>query len=338
MRLSTHVLRCALVCALPLSCGSEDPPAPAPIDASVPTDMGTPPPRDVQTVRDVPVIDRGPLPDAGSLYQPCATDDDCPGGTNARCNTQVQGWPRGFCTRVCPFAERCGTNGLCTPATSAADRRCLQTCRRNADCREGYGCLSATVGTETVQVCQPLCSSDTQCPGSRCNPYRGSCGAIPTTGTDTGGTCSASSNMCRSGLCRVEEVTSGTRRIPTGFLGGYCISRCILPSADAFMGERLPRGGCPMQSVCIAENATAQTQGIGTCMRECMADGDCRAGYTCLHPDRTDGSGPYTNGYCAPLNCRAMDMNCPAGFLCVETTTDGGPVTGRCLRMADGGA
>ena len=129
---------------------------------------------------------------------------------------------------------------------------------------------------------------------------------------------------CRSGQCIGEE--NATTGVPTGWVGGYCVSNCILPPGynnnDFFAGDALPNGGCPGDAVCIpADFSQTAQRDLGRCYAQCEADGDCREGYTCLKDINlaSGGVSSYSNGLCLPGNC---DMDgCPSGYRC-QTVTD----------------
>jgi len=81
--------------------------------------------------------------------------------------------------------------------------------------------------------------------------------------------------------------------------------------------------------------------GVGLCRVECTTNDNCRPGFICVHPARSAGDPtPYTNGYCAAMNCRYMTQMCPAFATCTTTRTDdaGVAIGGICVRNdPDGG-
>jgi hypothetical protein len=203
------------------------------------------------------------------------------------------------------------------------------------DCRPGYYCFATTtIDRQSTQACFPLCTEDGQCPGSACNRWSRFCSQVNEMRGDNGAPCAAASE-CRSNRCFEELSSAGA---PTGNLGGYCYSRCVIPEDEAYTLPMLPQADCPMGSLCTRDS-TSVAGSIGTCRKACMENGDCRPGYICSHPSRGRDAGVTVNGFCVAMNCRFGMQRCPPESVCLTTRTSGGmAVSGVCQRSADGGA
>lgn len=286
--------------------------------------------------------DFGPKPaDFGELFGSCITDEDC-GASDGICRRAEDGYPLGYCTRPCDgFNDRTAceqTIGGFTVYHHCYDRpevpeqsfTCEFNCLNGLDCgRDGYTCQVNAL--PTGGLCIPVCSSDEQCGwGTFCNRYTGECQAEPppdptTEGLSVTGEACASDNDCASGTC----ITDGTFSQPNGWVQGYCVQDCILPSGynnnDFFAGSTLPQGTCPAEgNVCIPVNPRSQSrQDLGVCQRGCVDETDCREGYACL---RRIGTKLFENGICRPGTCgRGGTVLCPDTHTCVRVNTTQGP-------------
>jgi hypothetical protein len=301
------------------------------------------------------------VPGVRNYFQRCRENADCtgvaPNGARELCD---RSFPGGMCrVLTCATSAICGPMGICT-----RQRGCLPRCDLNSDFCSMYSgmCLSFDLPLNENTACFSVCDSaapgeppDTRTPvdmgprvcraGLTCDPYLNRCVEMPrTTGLENGAPCRAD-NQCRSDRC-IPEIDTLDGRQATGFLGGYCVSEAPLPSAGAFeraLGGFLPRSTCPANSVVLPPTDPMRAPGSAArCMRECMADADCRGGYRCERGRNMMGAPAYRNGGCVPLDCSAPNTQCPAGSRCVASDSDGGVLfTGsRCLSTApnDGGA
>ena len=308
-------------------------------------EAGTPavdaPPVDMQVVVDAPVVTDTARPDAPvdvvtdagprAIFSPCTSRTQCGAGTI--CSSIAEGYPGGSCTRACSTDTDCGDTGICWPVGGA--RRCIPRCDTSADCRDGYACLGITGRDD--RACFPHCTTDAQCAPMACNQWSRECGApVDMTRADNGAPCAAALE-CRSTRCTREINSDGN---PTGSLGGICYSLCTVPENAAYAGATIPRANCPMGSVC-PRDTTTMPGGVGLCRVECTTNDNCRPGFICVHPARSaSDTTPYTNGYCAAMNCRYMTQMCPSFATCTTTRTDdaGVAIGGICVRNnPDGG-
>lgn len=295
-------------------------PAPSPSDASDATAGDV-----VMDATDVFV------PWMSPLFGRCRMDADCPEGS--LCLRNTDGYPGGFCTRICTSDDDCnpgieGVSGVCQQVGNR--RLCMRQCLNGFDCgREGYTCVGAQYGRNTIDpgVCQPSCDMNNCGSDARCNFWTGRCEPLtapsPPPGNDNGQPCSMSGmgSECRSSICiRATNTQTGAA---TGWNNGSCVSICSLPpgySAGAFWPEEeFPRGNCPEGSICFPTESLAERD-EGLCLRACRTDRDCRTseGYYCRRTF-TRGMRPYTwqNGVCLPVDClNDRDHPCPSGYVC----------------------
>ena len=270
-------------------------------------------------------------------YGPCERDSQCP-GVGARCRQPSEGWPNGYCTLPCvePDEEPCLDDELfyhnCLPdGTGAAwcERRCLN----GIDCgRNGYTCVGQ-FPPAGAGMCIGVCLSDDDCSrGEVCSAESGRCvTSLPTTGGGIGAPCAANAD-CRSNEC-ITEINAGG--YPSGFPGGYCVTRCILPAGyngnTYFSGPALPQGGCVGGAICIPSRSFAEGD-PGICVDECDVPSDCPLS-DCVKdfPLASGDTATFTNGVCLPIDC-AVD-ECPAGTTCRTFTPTGGRRTSSCVTM-----
>ncbi|MDQ3031401.1 MAG: hypothetical protein M3Y87_03220 [Myxococcota bacterium] len=283
--------------------------------------------------------DAGPTDDAyvlqaSRLFGSCVEDSQCP-GEGAVCRRDDDGYPRGYCTIPCDDRTPCdlfGSYHHCVQRTGETRRYCEQRCLNGIDCgRPGYTCAGEL--PPSGGLCLGVCSSDAHCSaGHVCEPYSGQCypeGSVPTAGALTGEPC-GSGAACLSGLC-IEEVDDDGA--PTGYLGGTCVSNCILPSgyntSTFFGGTMLPRGDCVGNAVCFPTSSLSEGD-LGVCQQACAGDGDCRPGLQCASSFNTSSGRPasFDNGVCLPIDCSRAA--CPSGSRCVGVPRADGSVSNIC--------
>jgi hypothetical protein len=338
------------------------------------SDSTTPPadagPADTGQV-DAGSADTGPA-DAGrmmrepqGIYGECVADAEC--GEGLRCFTEREtGLPGGYCNRECTSPDDCvreepgvpPIDGFCQAADANGRRYCARVCANGQDCeRNGYTCIQQNANTlNAVRVCIAVCTPTSCTDGTTCDGNSGRCRATGATltGRTIGERClanrdpaSTAENRCRSELCN-PEVTTDSRGVPfyTGFNGGQCVGRCILPQGynpSTFWDEtRLPQGSCPSGAICFPNGSLARGD-LGVCLDECSQDSDCRTaeGYFCRKTIQlsTTNTRRFDNGWCTPINCVNTATPCPTGYMC-ERRTSQGTTTGACIpvRSADAGA
>jgi len=239
-------------------------------------------------------------PSAG-LGDACVDESMCPMG--AFCFAEpFAGWPGGACIGVgCDLASNAGCIGDAACIPGARDAICVDGCATDGDCRAGYACRVPS-GYPDRLACQPACTADSACTdGNVCNPALGVC-APAFDASQLGQGCSRRTGGCEGGSCLTE---SGT-----GFPGAYC----------AYVGCTVGMDStCPTGGVCAAG-----ASGSNLCLDGCVADSDCRAGYSCRGVDATV---PTSSLACLPA-CTADSQCVNRGFVC----NDG---TGRCTQPFD---
>lgn len=282
---------------------------------------------------DAGAVDARVLPPS-ELFGPCEEDSQCP-GEGAICRQDDDGYPRGYCTVPCDDRTPCDAFGSyhhCVQLEGQDRSYCEQRCLNGLDCgRSGYTCVGEL--PPSGGVCTGVCFDDAHCSeGWECERYSGRCypaGMAPTTGAVTGEGCDADA-ACRSGRC-VEEVGEGGA--PSGFLGGMCVSSCVLPtgwnSNTLYEGSVLPPGSCAGNAVCFPTGSLTEGD-LGTCFPACTSDGDCRPGLECRKQFGTASGAPATfeNGVCLPIDC-STDA-CPSGYRCIEVTYSDGSTGNVC--------
>lgn len=268
-----------------------------------------------------PMPDAGPPLEPSTLFGACVEDWQCP-GEGAICRTAADGYPGGYCTVPCEDRTPCRARSVyhhCVAREGETQSYCEARCLNGIDCgRDGYTCAGEL--PPSGGVCIAVCSTDAQCgSGTVCDPYSGQCvEGQPASGAVTGEPCGFEDD-CRSGVCALEISED---RVPTGWIGGYCVANCILPpgfnNSDFYMGDTLPQATCAGDAVCIPAGEGSRGN-LGTCYAECASDDDCREGYGCLNEFPRGNGMPkaFTNGICVPKGCSGTEP-CPSGYECVR--------------------
>lgn len=96
---------------------------------------------------------------SGGPGTPCTTVADCSGGVRSYClQGQVTWLPDGYCTWDCSLGDACPSGSVCSDiAVTIPDygtehfHYCLDRCSSQADCRDGYDCM--TVDPRQGPVC-----------------------------------------------------------------------------------------------------------------------------------------------------------------------------------------
>jgi hypothetical protein len=155
-----------------------------------------------------------------------------------------------------------------------------------------------------------LCNGRPCAAAERCNAWTRTCQSsdlpYPPPGQDNGGECTTEAECRSSG-----SAVPGRPLCVTENGADYCVSYCSLPD-DFGAADSFARSDCPEGSVCFATSQFAGEETMGTCVRACREDTECRTadGYYCR---RTFGERTYTNGYCAPAHCRSRGC---IGYAC----------------------
>ncbi|MCC6806158.1 MAG: S8 family serine peptidase [Deltaproteobacteria bacterium] len=109
---------------------------------------------DVPHHRCVPKVAPG-----SSVGAACASSQQC--GAQAFCLSDA---PDGYCTLSCSATAPCPVGAGCFPYGAVGATVCLQRCRFNPDCREGYACAPQN---DTDSACLPACAEDSACGDGR---------------------------------------------------------------------------------------------------------------------------------------------------------------------------
>ncbi len=258
------------------------------------------------------------LPPSGTAAR-CVPDDigtPCTVSTSAPCVRFCVGNPvsgmQAHCTRECRSGADCPAGYGCQDS-GIGTRVCVSTeqpCSRGIDCVTNI-CVGMTSG---FQGCTSRCTSDSDCsrrmtrnvegtgvvalPPYRCQTVGGERLCVPplqSTGGDLvgsvalGGSCgSATSPMCRSGVCDAET--------------NVCVQGCT------------PTGGCPSGFVC--RPWVDRTDIYLVCRRSAtgatLIGGSCSIGADCT-TGLCQGSSAGSPGYCTRF---CNDRLCPTGTTC----------------------
>lgn len=167
-------------------------------------------------------------PVAGAIGAPCSGDGDCT-DAGAKCITDAQGWPNGYCAVADCETAGCPSGSECFKMTSG-NTFCLKTCGDSSECASAYAC------DPSAGACVPGCSNDSECESTEvCNPKTLNCEAKPcTTGSCPSGLqCDSASGKC------IPDAGNGPGPGP----GPDCTGK--LPQRDctgtlAYCGELLP--------------------------------------------------------------------------------------------------
>lgn len=306
-----------------------------------------------------------PMRDPQAIYGLCDSDAECRDGYTCQRSADT-GYPGGQCNRECTRNDECarvsttgGTtiDGYCLPPNTTGQRYCARVCANGIDCgREGWSCTTLNSGTfNQVNVCIPICTDSSCIDGTVCDHSSGRCRAASapaSMGRAVGQSCvptgqpgATDQNRCMSGLC-APEVTYDSRMNPvyTGTVGGFCYSRCILPSgynSSTFWPDPdLPQANCASGAVCIPNSSLAEGD-IGLCFQGCQSDSDCREseGYVChLRVRLGTRTIRLHTGWCEPGDCvNTAGFMCPSGTVCRQGRNSSGAATGDCVPAASVG-
>ncbi|WP_437955486.1 DUF4215 domain-containing protein [Sorangium sp. So ce119] len=176
---------------------------------------------------------------AGTLYEACATDDECAGDI---CLSEEEfGYPSGLCSVLCDPAAEPTPGGACDGGVCVdlfeGEGACLSLCGASSECRDGYACEDTGGG---IRACVPRCTSNAQCPA------RGACDTL-------------------SGVCTLGETDCTNYEDDDGD-GSYdcadteCAATCT-PVAEAACAS-----ATPILSTTIHGDTSGSTSGLeGTC-------------------------------------------------------------------------
>lgn len=216
------------------------------------------------------------MPGADLPGAQCFGNNECAAtGNDPICLTEQQGFLDGYCSEFCDLANPvCAGDGICADPASVTGKAiskngiCFDACVSNGDCRPGYECVDRGLSS-TVCIVAP----EKQCGNFMDDDADGlpdcadpDCQAAPecVPGAKAAGQPCAQSNECFANLndplCLSEQFF--------GYPGGYCTQYCDAAAMD-----------CGSGALCVAGWVPIDTP---VCLDKCAAQGDCRAGYSCL--------------------------------------------------------
>jgi hypothetical protein len=145
------------------------------------------------------------------------------------------------------------------------------------------GCLTiqeadatTTPVTPQIDLCYPVCSQDSDCPGRKCDLGSALCADTPPAGDPLGSHCAidpdAGTSSCAGGCLPIGSASGGTTAIAS-----ICTNYCVVGNLNACnwvgAGTSLTSGGT--HGVCALASGNADVGDIGYCTQECDAANDC---------------------------------------------------------------
>jgi hypothetical protein len=258
------------------------------------------------------------LPDLGKA---CTSNSDCTGGTtcltaSSKIVNGALGPANGYCSKVCTADADCSSAGVCLNVAASgatATGYCFQTCTfggaaGSSKChgRPDVGCLTiqaadatTTPPTPQLDICYPICSQDSDCPGRKCDLGSALCADTASPGDPLGSHCTVDpdggASSCAGGCL---PIGSGTG---TAIAASFCTMYCVLGNLNSCnwvgAGTALTSGGT--HGVCALASSDAQPGDVGFCTQECDAVSDCNdktdPGSTC----DTSAMSAVGHGFCS---------------------------------------
>jgi len=244
----------------------------------------------------------GAPPGSTNLGKACAADAECGAGfTCIRSSDNLSGDPtspggpgNGLCVVDCttdPMA--CGpTGGICVAIDIAPDggtvskAACFEACTIGPNppappvvkChgRQDVACEPVNQA-ETLFACIPLCVTDADCGGRKCDPSSGLCVETPMAGKTIGSGCTVTrgqaNNECAGGLCLpIEAIPDGGTTTP-----GICTALCRLGTQEACGYRITPIDAGPPMGACVLPwgDTGYNTGDLGLCLQLCDGANDC---------------------------------------------------------------
>lgn len=291
----------------------------------------------------------GPSP----LGRPCSADTDCKEGlTCLTVNSDAlsPGGPAGgLCTIQCgagdsgnPDSEcvAIDRNSVCVSFGSGAPSYCLQQCTEGVSSpskcqgRDDLVCSSLVDenGNPTISACVPMCGSDFDCKGRKCDFRTGSC-VDKTSGTlPIGSACdaTATTDPC-NGFCA--NPYDNQDSAPAKY--GTCFGACTLNTNGVGCGVD-PTALPPFDVQCLGP-ASAAPGDQGLCFQLCNCSDDCRNTAFICRPwgDTQSVDATGKKGYCTgPVD----SMGKPIADVKCATTGTGGAGAGGSAGAGGGGS
>ncbi len=229
----------------------------------------------------------GGPPGTQTLGASCKSDPECVPGLicvkpTDRLGTSTGGVANGLCTRDCSIDTTvCPANATCiTLDVTAANQPkayCVEKCAIG-NFTKCHGRLDTACGpldaANTMFACLPLCASDADCAGRRCDLFTGLCVDTPMAGKPIGAACTVipgqSNTDCAGGACLpIAAVDAG----PTpGVCSGIC--RYGTQASCGFRTTPLAAGP-PAGSCAIPYGDGFSTGDLGVCLQLCDTPNDC---------------------------------------------------------------
>ncbi len=231
-----------------------------------------------------------------------------------------------FCTRWCNEANPdCPAGFVCSSIDSGPDGLCFKmaatgsvamggACWASVECKAGLYCQEWFTGGYCAQSCNDVaggtgCSAGYTCAASESSPTGGGCYAGSTSKAENGESCSSNTD-CKSGLCFVNPVGTGSRcRQACNPLSPACAAdqRCVPTLSD-------PSG---TTGACVPLTVLPQIPNGITCAR----NWECQSNLCFLDPEDAT--------WTCRQSCTPSSSNCPSGSLCVKNADGfGGCVPG----------
>jgi hypothetical protein len=214
-------------------------------------------------------------------------DGDCVQGLGCikptdKIGSTMGGIGNGLCTRDCTLdGNTCGPNASCVTLDVTPDGKeksvCLEKCALGANIVKCHGRQDLACApldqTDTSFICIPICVTNADCAGRRCDALTGFCVDYPPTGKSLGSGCTVtnqSNDECAGGVCLPIEASDGGTR------PGVCSALCRLGTAAACGFRTGPLGGSPPPGVCAFPYGDAYDNGdLGLCLQLCDTPSDC---------------------------------------------------------------
>lgn len=274
----------------------------------------------------------------GTLGSTCTSNSDCNSGLTCELpgsNDFGSGGPSlGYCTTTCT------QNSDCTSFDSAAQcvnvgsgsstAYCLEGCDPSGQnqCQGRYDSLCMPLaqtgadggvidGGTTVSACMPVCATDNDCGGRKCDMNSGLCVDTPKSGQPVGAPCNpqaiqgGATDPC-AGFCISDSTSDPT----SGFCTGFCSTNSLgVPGA---CGSN-PQQGTAQDAACLFQATFTSGAQIGICGQLCDCDSDCLGtGEVCQSWANAGISNPS----------QFTQMFNRAGLCVTATGAEGGTITG----------
>jgi hypothetical protein len=269
-----------------------------------------------------------PGPATSKLAAACETNADC--GSGLLCMTSGGaalfngGAANGFCTADCSTdAAVCGAiqSGATCIGVSDTVAYCFAGCEPGgapATKCQGRAEVACDYVTLTAPFCRPMCGTDSDCDGRKCDVGLGVCVDTLSGAGEIGAPCdpnATTTTECKSGTC-VKGGTTGTANT------GTCTGLCTIGTEGCSV-EGAARGG---DGWCAPFESGSNAGDIGVCSQICDCDGQCsNDSYRCLTFSEAAIDAFGVNGMCVEQDSDTTTLSdgFALGRVC-EPSSDGG--------------